>query len=176
MNKILFLDHDGVICLADQWGSRSKKKLSNKFTQIDQKFDNFDKKAIKILNQIIQETDCEIVVSSDWKYHATLEEMQEYYKLHGIIKSPIGYTKCIAELNQNDIQHLYDLSRCFEINEYVNTHQPDSWVAVDDLDLSMNKHGQSGLSNFVLTPKSNEGIKQSGIKEKIIKFLNHETY
>jgi hypothetical protein len=25
-----------------------------------------------------------------------------------------------------------------------------------------------GLTNFVLTPKSNEGIKQLGIKEKII--------
>jgi hypothetical protein len=28
------------------------------------------------------------------------------------------------------------------------------------------------LDNFVLTPRGNEGIKQSGIKEKIIKFLN----
>jgi len=28
-----------------------------------------------------------------------------------------------------------------------------------------------GLDNFVHTPRSGEGIKQSGIKEKIIKFL-----
>jgi len=28
-----------------------------------------------------------------------------------------------------------------------------------------------GLKNFVLTPKSREGIKQSGIKEKILEFL-----
>jgi len=33
-----------------------------------------------------------------------------------------------------------------------------------------------GLSNFVLTPRSSEGIKQSGIKEKIIKFLTNEEY
>jgi hypothetical protein len=33
-----------------------------------------------------------------------------------------------------------------------------------------------GLSNFVLTPRSNEGIKQSGIKEKIIKFLTNEKH
>ena len=33
-----------------------------------------------------------------------------------------------------------------------------------------------GLSNFVLTPKSSEGIKQCGIKEKIIKFLTNEEY
>jgi hypothetical protein len=28
-----------------------------------------------------------------------------------------------------------------------------------------------GLDNFVLTPNGNEGIKQSGIKEKILQFL-----
>jgi hypothetical protein len=31
-----------------------------------------------------------------------------------------------------------------------------------------------GLSNFVHTPKSSEGIKQTGIKEKIIKMLNDD--
>jgi hypothetical protein len=28
-----------------------------------------------------------------------------------------------------------------------------------------------GLTNFVLTPKGSEGIKQTGIKEKILKHL-----
>jgi hypothetical protein len=32
-------------------------------------------------------------------------------------------------------------------------------------------NSKPGLSNFVHTPRSNEGIKQSGIKQKIIKFL-----
>jgi hypothetical protein len=31
-----------------------------------------------------------------------------------------------------------------------------------------------GLTNFVLTPKSIEGIKQTGIKEKIIKYLTDD--
>jgi hypothetical protein len=31
-----------------------------------------------------------------------------------------------------------------------------------------------GLDNFVLTEKDNEGIKQTGIKEKIKSFLNYE--
>ena len=25
--KVIFLDHDGVICLPKQWGSREKKRL-----------------------------------------------------------------------------------------------------------------------------------------------------
>ena len=39
------------------------------------------------------------------------------------------------------------------------------WVAVDDL--NMTPH----LDNFVHTIKQNEGIKQSGVKEKIISYL-----
>jgi hypothetical protein len=51
------------------------------------------------------------------------------------------------------------------------------WVAVDDLNMS-EKFGdvsggyQWGLNNFVWTPKPKEGIKQCGVKEKIINFLN----
>jgi hypothetical protein len=42
----------------------------------------------------------------------------------------------------------------------------------------MGKNGEGwkdwGLDNFVLTPKGAEGIKQSGIKEKILKFLKDD--
>ena len=85
--KIIFLDHDGVICLSTEWGGRYKKqqKAGRKMSQsvlsleLDARFDNFNKKAITILNSIIEETGAEIVVSSDWKRWATCEEMGEYY-------------------------------------------------------------------------------------------------
>jgi hypothetical protein len=40
----------------------------------------------------------------------------------------------------------------------------------------MGKNGEPwkdvwAIDNFVLTPRSSEGIKQSGVKEKIVKFL-----
>jgi len=84
--KILFLDNDGVICLSNNWGSRSKKRSkyrsenpnssdSKKDAPIDVRLDDFDKKAIKVLNEIIEETGCDIVVSSDWRLHANLEEL-----------------------------------------------------------------------------------------------------
>ena len=45
------------------------------------------------------------------------------------------------------------------------------WVAVDDLDMGI-QDGR-GLTNFVHCKRPhNEGIKQSGIKDKIINFLN----
>jgi hypothetical protein len=69
--KVIFLDHDGVICLSSNWGSRYKKqkewggcKLSMQPSGIplQYRFDNFDKKAISCLNRILEKSGAEIVV------------------------------------------------------------------------------------------------------------------
>jgi hypothetical protein len=120
------------------------------------------------------------VVSSDWRYHATLEEMGEYYIMKGIIKKPIAYTPDLSECTwylDKDLEWKpgWDLeqSRSTEIQQYLIDH-PDitNWVAIDDLNMGNSESWKVwGLSNFVLTPRSREGIKQSGIKEKILEFL-----
>ena len=57
--KVIFLDHDGVICLATEWGGRHKKrhkagcKKDAKDMPLDLRFDNFNPKAVNILNDII---------------------------------------------------------------------------------------------------------------------------
>ena len=188
--KTIFLDNDGVICLSNNWGGRSKKwakyRSANPETSryiddapVEVRFDDFDTKAIKVLNEILEETDAEIVVSSDWRCHANLEELGEYFLSQGILKKPIGFTKLLGQCNQPENYewlHKWDLeqSRSLEILQYLRDNpEITQWVAVDDLD--MGKNGEEwkdwGLDNFVLTPSRTEGIKQSGIKEKIIKFL-----
>lgn len=179
--KVIFLDHDGVLCLSLNWGSRSKKPdYSDKTTPLDNRMDNFDEKAVKVLSAIIEETGAEIVISSDWKLHGTLEEMQEMYHTRGI-KPPIDYTPRL----QNFDKELSDLcywrgwpsqARSMEIQEWLKNHpQVTHWVAVDDLDMGLKPEMRGdkewGLQNFVLTPRSNEGIKQIGIKQKIMKHL-----
>lgn len=166
--KVIFLDHDGVICLSTEWGSRFKNGDG-----LDSEFDRFNDKAIKVLNQILEETGAEIVVSSDWRHHTSLEQMQELYKIRGVKKLPIGYTDSVVDIKGLDyLEH----NRQVEIRHWLSQHpEVTHWVAVDDLNMSPDfckKYGDSeGLTNFVLTPRSKEGIKQSGIKEKIIKFL-----
>jgi hypothetical protein len=187
--KVIFLDNDGVICLSHNWGGRSKKwakyRSANPETSkqlnvapVNVRFDDFDKKAIKILNEILEETGAEIVVSSDWRYHATLEELGDYYLSQGISKKPIGITKRLGECDQPENfiwSRQWDLeqSRSLEILQYLRDNpEVTEWVAVDDLDMSNGEEWKKwGLTNFVLTPKSTEGIKQSGIKEKVIKYL-----
>lgn len=158
--KILFLDIDGVICLSNNWGSRYKNKEG-----FNSRFDKFDKKAIAILNDIIEKTDCEIVISSDWRLSCSLSEMREMYRERGILKPPIGFTGFVPG-KMEDLEH----ARSQEITNWINTHDKFNkmkWCAVDDLDMSP----WIG-DNFVLTKRSSEGLKQTGIKEKIIKMLS----
>jgi hypothetical protein len=190
MKKILFLDHDGVLCLPTEFGNRFRKRRRDKVVMVyspfedselslhvKYRFDNFNQKAIKVLNEIIQQTDAEIVVTSDWRLYANLEEMGEYYESQGIIKKPIGFTKLLQYCDQPDESfwlYKWDLeqSRVVEINQWLKDN-PDvtHWVAVDDLNLG--KHaGDWGLNNFVHTNRKFEGIKQCGVKDKIIKFLS----
>jgi hypothetical protein len=195
--KVIFLDNDGVICLSNNWGSRHKKqnkwggrKLSMSMSSIpiEYRFDNFDEKAVKILNEILEETDAEIVVSSDWQNFATLDELGEYYESQGIIKKPIGVTKEIGDVDFEKYDKMpwnrdLDLEqhRSLEILEWLEAHaEVTHWVAVDDLHMGVHVENSWrgaydredwGLENFVWTPRDNQGIKQSGIKDKILKFL-----
>ena len=192
--KVIFLDHDGVICLPKQWGSREKKrrKLIDKeniteFDKINVKVDDFDKLAVDILNEIIKETGCEIVVSSDWKHTLTLEEMGIYYENQGIIKRPIDFTYSMSyeEYEQSRIDNTfknynyeYDEIRANEIRKYLSEHpEITHWVAIDDLDMRYYSYDYAGeiiipwgLKNFIMT-RFNEGLKQTGLKDKILKYL-----
>ena len=191
--KVIFLDHDGVICLSSEFGGRFKKqrnagrKLSQSIESLPvlARFDNFNKKAIAILNEILEETNAEIVVSSDWKRWASVEEMGEYYESQGIKKKPIGFTKKLMDCDvpQNfawSRQWELEQERSLEILQYLKDNpQITHWVAVDDLNMGIPQTHESwgememdwGLTNFVHTPRVREGIKQSNIKESILKFL-----
>jgi hypothetical protein len=186
--KILFLDNDGVICLYNNWGGRQKKwskyrsanpesSLILKEAPVFVRFDDFDKKAIKILNEILEETGAEIVVSSDWKLHATLEELGDYYESQGIIKRPIAITPSLYDFDQHSAGLFHwkgwlAKARILEIQKYLELHpEITHWVAVDDLNMSPEFNQGHGLQNFVLTERSTEGIKQSGISYKLKTFL-----
>jgi hypothetical protein len=185
--KVIFLDHDGVICLSNNWGNRFKKqkdwggrKLSMTTLEmpVEYRFDNFDEKAVNVLNEILEETGAEIVVSSDWKRWATVEEMGEYYESKGIIKKPIAFTDSILYDDYEDFpwhrKCELEQTRSLEIAQYLGLNTVIThWVAIDDLNMSLQSERDKewGLKNFVLTPINNEGIKQTGIKDKILNFL-----
>lgn len=185
MQKIILLDHDGVICLPHNWGGRIKKiRNFNKENPnhdgsypVEVRFDDFDKDAVKILNEIIEKTDAEIVISSDWKKHATLEELGEYYIQQGIIKKPIAFTDSwknipISERDSYaDPKYGYerDWERYAETKYYVDKYNLKNYVIIDDLFLDVFEKNNSKFVHSLYT----EGLKQTGLKDKIIKILNN---
>lgn len=198
--KVIFLDNDGVICLSNNWGGRSKKWAnyrsqnpsssdSKSDAPVDVRFDDFDEKAVKVLNSILEETGAEIVVSSDWRFHANLDELGDYYVSQGISKKPIAVTHRTEDINPKLWRVMrfradLELERSIEILDWLEKNpQVTHWVAIDDLNMSVDylsnhfsakdpeDESKPGLTNFVHTPKSNQGIKQSGVKDKVLKFL-----
>ena len=145
---------------------------------VEYRFDNFDVKAVKVLNEILEETGAEIVVSSDWKRWATVEEMGEYYESKGIIKKPIAFTDSILYDDYDNFpwhnRWESEQTRSLEIAQYLGQNPVIThWVAIDDLNMSLTDVDDKtwGLKNFVLTPEDKEGIKQTGIKEKVLEYL-----
>jgi hypothetical protein len=181
-SKVIFLDHDGVICLPHQHGGRFKKmkefqringNTSDSNLPVHIRFDDFDKKAVSALNNILFETGADIIISSDWRIHATLSELQDFYFAQGVMKAPLGFTPRLKDFDFEKSERLtrnmnLEAIRVEEIREWLRNNIVDRWVAVDDLAMVDLGH------NFVWTPKINEGIKQNGIAHKIIDLLNED--
>ena len=165
--KVIFLDHFGVMCLANKHGIENSKEDLPRLSEfrVTDKFDDFDKEAIVILNSIIK-NDVEIVVSSDWKRWCNLEDMRKFYISQGITKAPIDFTPFFNKISKvKDILTIQQ-QRALEISNWIDTHNDlTHWVAIDDLYLG-------DLKNFVWVSKTDEGIKQNGIKDKLLKFLS----
>lgn len=156
--KVLFLDLDGVMVpIFGTHGNDCAMKKENKWNT-----DPFSLKAVGMLNWILRETGAEIVLSSDWRNHFTLSEIREIFAENGVLQGPIGFTSNSKLYTADKLEE----GRTAEIREWVDRHGVTNWVAVDDLDLfELGNH-------FVHCKRPQMGLKQSGIKERIVKILN----
>ena len=180
--RVIFLDHFGVVCLAQKHGRLTKWDELPRLDEmrIHGDFDPFSPGAVAVLNSILEKTHAEIVISSDWKRWATLSAMKEFYITQGVIKPPIEYTPFFDQLehSQNyhaDIKFHLQQMRSLEIQAWLKTH-PDvtNWVCIDDLylgEVSAKPHRTWGLENFVWVSRTDEGIQQKGIKEQLLTYL-----
>src|ERR1035437_8550867 len=156
--RYLFLDLDDVMVTTRQ---HFAKKLHPKYMTAP-----FDSKCVKVLNEIIEKTNPLIILSSDWKLHFNFIQLNEIFKENGV-NSEI--TDITSDLWGDKFKSLNQLDECraTEILKFVEDQKILKFVAVDDLNL------KPWLpDNFVWCTQSNEGIKQSGVKEKLLKILN----
>ena len=159
--KVLFLDHYGVLSLSKQPVTRTELSMISRDELTDATlFDDFDKDAVNILNDIIDLTGAEIVVSSDWKRHATLDGMCEFYQKQGIKKMPLAYTDWLPGAPT------YHEQRATEISTWLAQHpEITHWAAVDDLYMG------TWLTNFAWAKNVHLGIKDVTVQTQIINLI-----
>ena len=156
----IMLDIDGVLATTNQYRINRKKWHSEYNCYY------FDEKCVKVLNEIIEKTNPMIILSSDWKLNYNINELNRIFEINKINTIITDITSNLWGVKFKSVAQLQDC-RADEILLYVHEHQIEKWLAIDDLDLSpwiSDKH-------FIRTPKANEGIKQSGIKNKILNIL-----
>ena len=161
--KVLFLDHYGVLCLSTKPVTRTEFSMptSDEFADTGITFfSDFDSDAVAVLNDIIQQTGAEIVISSDWKRETTLSGMCEFYQKQGIKKMPLAYTDWMPGAAT------YHEQRAGEINAWLDQHpEITHWCAVDDLYMA------TWLTNFAWAKCVDQGIKDPAVQDQIIQLL-----
>jgi len=162
MRPFIFLDIDGVLATSHQFYANPKKWP-------DYGRYRFDDKCVKVFNQILDETNARIILSSDWKLHYSLEALNNIFEVNEIIEPITDITISLWGEKYRRVSQLEDC-RAEEILDFVNRYDITNWVAIDDLDLS-----PWITDNFVHTPRVNEGIKQSGVKNKILRIIGNES-
>lgn len=140
--KAIFLDIDGVLN-SGQW-FRKVRSTSWKWRQMAGKYLSYsvDKKAIKLLNEIIEATDAKIVLSSSWRLGPPLVTLKVQFKEIGIDlydKTPcwgeLGITDWESYKDESGQEHLRVIPRGDIIAKYLEEHPEfTSYVILDDVD------------------------------------------
>lgn len=160
---ILFLDIDDVLATTREYNVPRSKVWTkyNEAKELNTPPYTYNPGCVRVLNEILKDTDCQIVLTSDWRLRWNLEEMGKIFEMNGIIRKPNDFT-------DDDPISLSDhtRSRSHEITKYIKENQIENYVIVDDYPMG----NYFPVGRFVLT-KEKMGIKQTNIKEKIIKIL-----
>ncbi len=91
---IIFLDIDGVLN-SELWYISDLCQSMPSRSSIDDFDDDFDPKAISLINGLIKGTKAKVVISSTWRKGRTVEELQKLLNEVGFIGEVIGKTPCI---------------------------------------------------------------------------------
>jgi hypothetical protein len=173
MKKYIFLDIDGVLATSKEFNMNTQKFWEkNEWAKNLKVPYKWNESAVKIFNEILETTNAEIVLSSDWRKHWNLEELDIIFKENGVVKSPKSTTIKYRETFDHDFRN-----RASQIESYIRTNnfideneQPTClWIVLDDLPIK--QFFPEHLKDRIFQTNDREGIKISGMKEKIIKKL-----
>jgi hypothetical protein len=104
--KVIFLDIDGVLATNKEFAT-NRTKFREKYLWAKELRVPYgwNKGCVEVFNEILDATNSEIVISSDWRFHWDLDELDKIFKVNGVKKSPIfGRTKDSEGLKQTGLK------------------------------------------------------------------------
>jgi hypothetical protein len=130
--KIIFIDVDGPLA----WGTWDKGTVT-----IKGRGDDFTipypwiEEDCQALQTICDETNAELVISSDWKKHFTIIQLRDIFQHYGIYAPIIDITthqKLWNKLSRPSIEW----ERAAEITKWVKDNKISNWISIDDMKLN----------------------------------------
>jgi hypothetical protein len=169
MKKIIFLDIDGVLA-TDKEFMTNRTNFRKKYPEMNELKVPYpwNKGAVEVFNEILDVTDAEIVLSSDWKLHWDIDDLKKIFEWNGVKKRPIAVTN-----NEYTSISNLTMNRAAEIGDYVRDNDLKNYVVIDDLNVGKYM-GLTGDDDKFFMTISSEGIKKTGLKDRIIKKLNND--
>lgn len=157
--KVLFLDIDGVLNHESHYKWLMETDEPTPQQQVFP-YSEFNPASCQILNKIIEETGCKIVLSSTWRLDG-ISKMNALFKHFGLPQ--------IYDVTPS-LAYKYDtiLCRGKEIDKWLSEHPEVTKYAIVDDDNDMEEYQ---LPYFVKTDAYTNGLNEE-IAEKIIKILN----
>ena len=129
--KIIFIDVDGPLA----WATWYDGKVTITGRQEDFTIPYaWVKEDCEALQKICDETNAELVVSSDWKKHFTFNQLKSIFRHYGITARLIDITThqyLWNKMSRPSIQH----ERALEVAKWAKDNKITNWIAIDDLDL-----------------------------------------
>ena len=159
---IIFLDIDDVMVTSEEY-NEPRKMVWEKYNiakELNVPY-LFSTKCVKVLNNILDETNAEIVLTSDWRLRWNLNEMGKIFNMNGINQLPADFTE-FKPIKLNDGV----INRVNEITIYIKEHEVTKYVVVDDMMMGQ----YLPVGHFVLTKEKN-GIAGRGVRNRILNAL-----
>lgn len=154
--KIIFLDFDGVVVCSPV----ERVALPN-----GKKVHALNGPAVERLNKIVEATNAEVVVTSTWRLHHSLERLTGYLERAGFKGRVRDTTPDIWPMDGNARVSEY---RSEEIKQWLKSRLIRKWVVIDDVNI---KGVPDKQMIHVYAGWENGGLQDSHV-EKAIKVLN----
>jgi hypothetical protein len=130
--KIIFIDIDGPLAWGTWGDGRINIDEGSKIFTIPYPWVEEDCQA---LQKICDETNAELVVSSDWKKHFNIIQLRNIFQHYGVYTPIIDITthqKLWNKLSRPSIEW----ERAAEITKWVKDNKISNWISIDDMQLN----------------------------------------